>query len=119
MGKPNNFATPAMLQALREKILREIRDEEHPANSRWIQFYDEATPAERFGGTWVIDDDYAGRVLVGSGAEFSLGTTGGEQKVAHDHESGSLYAMAIPRESNEIAFSWKGVEKWEIGRAHV
>lgn len=78
MSKPNNFATPAMLQELRKKILREIREEEHPVSSHWIQFHSEATPAEKFGGTWVVDDDYAGRVLVGSGTGFTLGATGGE-----------------------------------------
>ncbi len=51
---------------------------EHPIGSHHIQFDGEETPAARFGFTWEIDTDYEGRVLVGSGAGYELGATGGE-----------------------------------------
>ncbi len=65
-------------------------DEEHPVDSHYIQFYGEPTPAAKYGGTWTEDMDYAGRTLVGSGAGFVLGATGGA--TTHSHTSGNLMA---------------------------
>lgn len=45
-----------------------------------IQFSGEPTPAEIWAGTtWVIDTDYQGRTLIGSGGAYTLGATGGEE----------------------------------------
>ncbi|MCX4384268.1 MAG: hypothetical protein OSJ39_00545 [Clostridia bacterium] len=49
-----------------------------PVGKHWIQYQGESTPAALFGGTWEADTDYTGRVLVGSGAGYALGATGGE-----------------------------------------
>ena len=48
-----------------------------PIGSHWIQYEGEETPAARFGGTWTVDTDYTGRVLLGSGIGYALGATGG------------------------------------------
>lgn len=71
-----NLATQKMLEELKNQIF----DEEHPVNSHAPQFEGEQEPAARKGwrGTWAIDTDYTGRVLVGSGTGFTLGATGGE-----------------------------------------
>lgn len=42
------------------------------------QLFGEPTPAERFGNTWELDSDYAGRVTIGSGGGYTFGDTGGE-----------------------------------------
>lgn len=52
---------------------------DRPVNTHHIQYNGEETPAARFGGTWQIDTDYTGRVLVGSGTGFTIGATGGEE----------------------------------------
>lgn len=45
-----------------------------------LQFSGEPTPAEIWGGTaWVIDTDYQGKTIIGSGGEYILGFTGGEE----------------------------------------
>lgn len=64
--------------------------QEHPVGSHHIQFNGEATPAARFGGTWEIDTDYTGRVLIGSGTGFALGAMGGSD--THNHTPGELGA---------------------------
>lgn len=44
-----------------------------------IQFNGEPTPAEIWGGTtWEIDTDYQGRTIIGSGGDYTFGSTGGE-----------------------------------------
>ena len=50
----------------------------YPVGSHCIQYQNEPTPASLFGGTWTVDTDYTGRVLVGSGTGYTLGATGGE-----------------------------------------
>lgn len=59
---------------------RLILENEYPVGGKpYIQFEGMQTPAQRWAGTsWEIDTDYAGRVLVGSGAGYTLGATGGE-----------------------------------------
>ena len=54
-------------------------DEAHEVGSHAIQFFGERTPAERYGGTWEIDAEYAGRVIIGSGGGYEFGTKGGEE----------------------------------------
>lgn len=51
---------------------------DRPVNTHHIQYNGESTPAALYGGTWEIDTDYTGRVLVGSGTGYTLGATGGE-----------------------------------------
>lgn len=85
-----NLVTPAMLQALREQILKEVHDKEHPVDSHWVQFFGEEEPAARFGGDWNIDAEYTGRVLVGSGGKYVLGSVGGSEDavvVKHTHRA--------------------------------
>lgn len=60
---------------------RLILENEYPVGGRpYIQFEGMQTPAQRWAGTsWEINTDYTGRVLVGSGAGYTLGATGGEE----------------------------------------
>lgn len=46
-------------------------------DTKYIQFKNEKTPAERFGGTWVIVKESEGRFLIGASENYILGTTGG------------------------------------------
>ncbi len=50
-----------------------------PVGSHSVQYQGESTPAALYGGTWTLDPDYAGRVLVGAGTGFTLGATGGSE----------------------------------------
>lgn len=86
-------------------------NQEHPVGSHHIQFDGEATPAARFGGTWEIDTDYTGRVLVGSGTGYALGATGGE--ATHNHPDGDL--MTLLDISRDGRFFWKSTtgNTWE------
>ena len=69
-------------------------DEEHPVGDLYIQFDGTPTPAAKYGGTWVEDTTYTGLTLVGSGAGYTLGATGGEhthtmtveELVPHSHK---------------------------------
>ena len=63
-------------------------DEEHPVGSHYIQFYNEPTPAAKYGGTWEEDTDYSGRTIVFAGAGFPFGDIGGVS--THSHTSGNL-----------------------------
>lgn len=60
-------------------LKRALIDIFHPIGTHYDQHYGEPTPAELFGGTWVIDNDYAGRVVIGSGGSYTLGDIGGEE----------------------------------------
>ncbi len=66
-----------------------------PVGKHWIQYQGESTPAALFGGTWEADTDYTGRVLVGSGAGYVLGATGGET----EHK---LTVLEVPPHSHKI-----------------
>lgn len=63
---------------------------DRPVNAHHIQYNGEETPAARFGGTWQIDTDYTGRVLVGSGTGYTLGATGGSS--THNHDLSNVIA---------------------------
>lgn len=61
---------------------------DRPVNTHYIQYNGESAPGALFGGTWEIDTDYTGRVLVGSNGKIStntdrgayyLGAKGGEE----------------------------------------
>ncbi len=111
-----NLVTPAMLQALREQILKEIRNEEHPVNSHWVQFFGEGEPAARFGGDWKIDEEYTGRVLVGSGGEYTFGTTGGNKDHKHTYSVDYFeYAGAITGGTEAIHLN----EQWHSGAESI
>jgi len=44
-----------------------------PVGFHYIQFFGEPTPAQRYAGTsWIIDIDYAGRTIIGSGGKYIL-----------------------------------------------
>ncbi len=47
--------------------------------SKFIQFKNEKTPAERFGGEWVIVKESEGKFLIGSSDKYILGATGGSE----------------------------------------
>lgn len=72
-----------------------------PVGAHWIQYQGESTPASLFGGSWSVDTDYTGRVLVGSGTGYVLGVTGGEathtqtvnELAAHSH---LIYRLSFP-----------------------
>ena len=70
---------------------------DRPVNAHHIQYNGEETPAARFGGTWQIDTDYTGRVLVGSGTGFTIGATGGE--ATH-----TLTIEEMPSHVHQLAF---------------
>ena len=93
---------------------------DRPVNAHHIQYNGEETPAARFGGTWQIDTDYTGRVLVGSGTGFTIGATGGEathtltieEMPSHVHqlaffegEAGGLGAAALGRNTPPFDFA--------------
>lgn len=68
-----------------------------PVNAHHIQYNGESAPAALFGGTWSIDTDYSGRVLVGSGTGYTLGATGGSADavvVAHTHNASGVNESA-------------------------
>lgn len=74
-----------------------------PVGTRYIQCDGERTPAMLFGGTWAIDTDYTGRVLVGSGTGFALGATGGSADavvVAHTHTANGVNESAAVTTGN-------------------
>lgn len=81
----NNIATQEMLKALKTQIMKEQFDEKYPVGSgHYIQFQGMSEPDvafAKYGATWTRDNDYAGRVLVGSGTRdgvtYAFGTTGG------------------------------------------
>lgn len=55
-------------------------DEKYEIGDHAIQFYGERTPAQKYGGTWKIDSEYAGLVIIGSGGGYTFGAKGGEEK---------------------------------------
>ena len=55
-------------------------DERYEVGDHAIQFFGERTPAEKYGGTWEIDSEYEGRVIIGSGGSYTFGAKGGEEK---------------------------------------
>lgn len=67
-----------------------------PVGKHETQYSGEQTPAALYGGTWTVDTDYTGRVLVGSGTNFTLGATGGE--ATH-----TLTVEEIPAHTHNIA----------------
>ena len=74
-----------------------------PVGTHHIQYNGESTPAALFGGTWSIDTDYAGRVLVGSGTGYTLGATGGSADavvVAHTHNASGVNESAAVSTGN-------------------
>ncbi len=67
-----------------------------PVGKHWVQLPGEPTPAEMFPNTsWEIDIAMQGRVLIGSGGEYTFGATGGEathilqesEMTAHNHQT--------------------------------
>lgn len=80
-----NLVTPAMLQTLKDQLF----DEEYPVGSHKVQFDGEEPPASRR-GTWAIDSDYEGRVVIGSGGSYALGATGGN--AGHQHTYSVAYS---------------------------
>lgn len=82
-----NLATQEMLQSLKEQIMKEQFDEKYPVGSgHYIQFHGMPEPSvafAKYGATWTRDNDYTGRVLVGSGVGYPLGAMGGNQTQTH------------------------------------
>lgn len=71
-------------------------DERFEVGDHMIQFYGERTPAQKYGGTWSIDTDYTGRMLVFSGTGFTIGATGGSaDAVTVEHQHIGLYINAV------------------------
>ena len=78
------------------------------------QFSGEPTPASIWAGTtWEIDTDYQGRTIIGSGGNYSLGNTGGNETAAHIHSAGNLYAMIIPKDYDKLVIRYHAVESWD------
>lgn len=68
-----------------ENFDRLMLENEYPVGGRpYIQFSGMKTPAQRWANTtWEIDTDYTGRTIVGSGAGYELGATGGQETQQH------------------------------------
>lgn len=80
-----------------------------------IQFYGEPTPAEIWGGTtWVIDTDYQGRTIIGSGGDYALGATGGSE--THTHEAGNLYGCIKINTYKQISIDNVASSNWTSNR---
>ncbi len=87
---------------------------DRPVTAHHIQYNGEETPAARFGGTWQIDTDYTGRVLVGSGAEYTLGATGGEKSHMlikeeipdHNHEGYIIGDQSSSTDNIAVSTQW-------------
>lgn len=62
-------------------------DEQYAVGDHYIQFYGQAEPAEKFPGSWVIDTDYAGRTIIGSGGSYTFGATGGNSYITLAREN--------------------------------
>lgn len=80
-----------------QSAVNNLKLEMFPVGSRYTQYPDEPEPAERFGGTWDLDEDAMDKFLVGAGNLYALGTTGGSAEHLHTLESG--YARISPRTS--------------------
>ncbi len=94
-----------------------LKLEMFPVGSRYTQFPDEPTPAERFGGTWQLDSDAIDKFLVGAGNLYALGATGGSADavvVKHLHTLQTTYSQTNNPNSTPTANSdsVQGVQSW-------
>lgn len=80
-----------------QSAVNNLKLEMFPVGSRYTQYPDEPEPAERFGGTWDLDEDAMDKFLVGAGNLYALGSTGGSADavvVEHTHTFENLSAGA-------------------------
>ena len=77
-----------------QSAVNNLKLEMFPVGSRYTQYPDEPEPAERFGGTWELDEDAMDKFLVGAGNLYALGATGGSADavvVKHSHLMSTTY----------------------------
>lgn len=74
-------------KAIGADLLAALRDYFLPVGTVLKQRAGEQTPAQKYGGTWTVDTDYAGRTEVGSGTydnkAFTFGDVGGRRYHMH------------------------------------
>lgn len=80
-------------------------------NSHYIQFNGELEPAEKFGGTWELDNECEGRFLIGAGGKYELGATGGSEDATLIKHGRHLYYI-----EDWIGTNYMGEGKGNVNR---